>query len=181
MELILTHEQVDFDALGALIAARLLFDSHLPVLPRRQNQNVRKFLNLYKHELGLVDIEELPGEPIESIVLVDTQSLVTLRNFKRDTPVVIIDHHVAKPDLPEAWKRKIEKLGATTTILVNQIKEKGIRISPLDATVMLLGIHEDTGSLTYASTSIKDIYAAAYLVENGANLQFLNDYLNPPL
>ncbi len=181
MELILTHEQVDFDALGGLIAARILFDSHLPVLPRRQNQNVRKFLNLYKQELKLVDTEELPGEPIESIVLVDTQSLVTLRNFKRDTPVLIIDHHVSKPDVPETWKKKIEKLGATTTILVHLIKEKGIRISPLEATVMLLGIHEDTGSLTYASTSTKDIYAAAYLVENGANLQFLNDYLNPPL
>jgi len=181
MELILTHEQVDFDALGALIAARLLFDSHLPVLPRRQNQNVRKFLNLYKHELGLIDIDELPGEPIESIILVDTQSLVTLRNLKKDTPVLIIDHHVAKPDVPDTWKRKIERLGATTTILVQQIKEKGIRISPLEATIMLLGIHEDTGSLTYASTSTQDIYATAYLVENGANLQFLNDYLNPPL
>jgi len=181
MDLILTHEQVDFDALGALIAARLVFDSYKPVLPRRQNQNVRKFLNLYKNELGLIDVEDLPAEPVDSVVLVDTQSLVTLKNFRKDAAVLVIDHHLEKPDLPVTWKRKIEKLGASTTILVDLLKEKDINFSSLEASIMLLAIHEDTGSLTYASTTVKDLYAAAFLVNKGADLQFLNDYLNPPL
>ncbi len=181
MDLILTHEQADFDALGALVAAHLLFDAAKPVLPRRFNQNVRKFINLYKNELGFFDFEDLPGQPIESVVLVDTQSLVTLKNFHKDATVLIIDHHAEKPDLPVTWKRKIEKVGATTTILVQQLKEENIHFSALEATVMLLGIHEDTGSLTYASTTISDIYAGAFLMEQGADLGMLADYLNPPL
>jgi tRNA nucleotidyltransferase (CCA-adding enzyme) len=181
MNLILTHEQVDFDALGALIAARLLFGSTIAVLPHKLNQNVRKFVNLYINELHLVEMNDLPGEPVESVTLVDTQSLVTLKNFRKDAAVLVIDHHTEKPDLPGTWKRIFEKVGATTTILTHQLKERSIHISPLEATVMLLGIHEDTGSLTYASTTLKDIYAAAWLVENGADLKLLNDYLNPPL
>ena len=181
MHLILTHEQVDFDALGALVAAGLLYNSTCPVLPHKMNQNVRKFVNLYKHELHLVDVAELPNDPVESVILVDTQSLVTLKNFRKDASVQVIDHHAEKPGLPAEWKRSLENVGATTTILLHQLKAQNIAFSPLQATVMLLGIHEDTGSLTYASTTVKDVYAAAYLIEKGADLSTLNDYLNPPL
>ena len=46
---------------------------------------------------------------------------------------------------------------------------------------MLLGIYEDTGSLTYAATTVKDVYAAAFLMEKGADLRILSDYLNSAL
>ena len=181
MHLILTHEQVDFDALGSLVAAQLLNNSSQPVLPHKMNQNVHKFVNLYKQELQLVDLMDLPNEPVESVILVDTQSLVTLKNFRKDASILVIDHHAEKPDLPAAWKRTLESVGATTTILVQELKAQNTSFSTLQATVMLLGIHEDTGSLTYASTTVRDIYAAAFLVEKGADLRMLNDYLNPPL
>jgi tRNA nucleotidyltransferase (CCA-adding enzyme) len=47
MRAILTHEQADFDALGALLGAFLIDETGQPVLPRRMNRNVRSFLNLY--------------------------------------------------------------------------------------------------------------------------------------
>ncbi len=46
---------------------------------------------------------------------------------------------------------------------------------------MLLGIYEDTGSLTYAGTTPRDVKAAAYLIEHGASLKILSQYLDPPL
>jgi tRNA nucleotidyltransferase (CCA-adding enzyme) len=46
---------------------------------------------------------------------------------------------------------------------------------------LLLGVHEDTGSLTYASTTARDAHAVAFLLEQGASLRLANEYLNPPL
>src|SRR5690606_38784089 len=43
MQVILTHERTDFDALASLLAASLLYPDALPVLPRRLNRNVSNF------------------------------------------------------------------------------------------------------------------------------------------
>ena len=47
VQIILTHEQADFDALASLLGAYLLDELSVPVLPRRLNRNVRAFLTLY--------------------------------------------------------------------------------------------------------------------------------------
>src|SRR3990172_13162424 len=64
MNLILTHERGDFDAVGALLAARLLDPEARAVLPRRLNRNVRAFLTLYGDRLPLTTFDELPRERI---------------------------------------------------------------------------------------------------------------------
>ena len=46
---------------------------------------------------------------------------------------------------------------------------------------MLLGIHEDTGSLTYPGTTAYDVEAAAWLMERGAEIEVLNQYLRREL
>ena len=75
MKVILTHEQADFDALGALLGAWLLDESSSAILPARLNRNVRRFLNLYTSELPFVEFRDLPGESIQKMTLVDTQSM----------------------------------------------------------------------------------------------------------
>src|SRR5512133_4118884 len=164
MQLILTHEQADFDAVGALVAAHLLYASALPVLPKKMNQNVRRFINLYRSELPFLEITELTSDPVDAIILVDTQSLVTLKNLRKEATIHVVDHHLEKSTLPDHWLKTIEKVGATTTILVNQLKEQNTLFTPSMATLMLLGIYEDTGSLTYGATTVKDVYAAAFLM-----------------
>ena len=44
-----------------------------------------------------------------------------------------------------------------------------------------MGIYEDTGSLTYSRTTARDLHAASYLLEQGANLRIAADFLNHPL
>ena len=51
----------------------------------------------------------------------------------------------------------------------------------ISATLLLLGIYEDTGSLTYANTTPRDARACAWLLECGANLSVVADFLNHPL
>ena len=182
MDVILTHEQADFDAIASLFCARLLDEKAKAILPNRQNRNVRNFLNLYGAELPLVESRDLPAATaIHHITLVDTQSLVTLKGVSAKTTVSIIDHHERRTDLPADWLVRTEKVGATTTILVDLLREVGRPLTTIEATLLLLGIYEDTGSLTYASTTVRDVKAAAFLMERGASLRIAAEFLNPAL
>ena len=181
MQLIMTHEQADFDALAALLAAWLLDEKALPVLPRRMNRNARAFLNLYGAELPFIEPRDLPGEPVEQVTLVDTQSLVTLRGMSSRTRVHVVDHHLPRTDLPADWTVSGERVGACTTLLVENLREHNGGLGMIEATLLLLGIYEDTGSLTYVSTTPRDVRAAALLLEIGASLRIAGEYLNPPL
>jgi tRNA nucleotidyltransferase (CCA-adding enzyme) len=181
MHIILTHEQADFDALGALLGAHLLDEHAIPVLPRRINRNARAFITMYGAELPFVDARDLPSEPIKSVTLVDTQSLNTLKGMSQQTRVHVVDHHPRRSDLPENWTIQLNQLGACTTRFVEELREINGNIGMIQATLLLLGVHEDTGSLTYASTTARDAHAVAYLLEQGASLRLANQYLNPPL
>ncbi len=181
MDVILTHEQADFDAMGATLGAFLMNEKAHPVMPRRMNRNVRAFLTLYGAELPFVDARDLPAENIQTVTLVDTQSLVTLKGMTKRTVVQVVDHHQLRPELPESWNVTIESVGACTTLFVEGLREHNGMLSGVHASLLLLGIYEDTGSLTYTSTTPRDMRAAAYLLEQGASLQIVSRYLNPPL
>ena len=181
MKIILTHEQADFDALASLLGAHLLDEQSVPVLPRKMNRNVRAFLTLYGLALPFVEPQDLPKGRIEAITLVDTQSMITLKGMDKNTQVFVIDHHEQRPDLPEDWQVNIAEIGATSTLLVEAIQERGLPLTVTQATLLLIGIYEDTGKLTYSRTTPRDIRAASYLVEQGASLQIMQDYINHPL
>jgi len=181
MRIILTHEQADFDALASLLAAHLTDSESTPILPRRMNRNVRAFITLYGPEFPFVEQTDLSGGPISEVTLVDTQSLVTVRGAVQKPRVRVIDHHPRRERLPSEWELWIEDTGATTTILTETLQEQNTTLTPMQATLLLLGIYEDTGSLTYVRTNARDLLAAGFLLTQGANLSILNDFLNHPL
>jgi tRNA nucleotidyltransferase (CCA-adding enzyme) len=181
MNVILTHEQADFDAVGALLGAWLLDENSKAVLPSRINRNLRRFLNLYSSELPFVDFRDLPNEPVQKVLLVDTQSLVTLKGFSAKTKVEVIDHHPQRENIDPAWQMNLDKTGACTTVFVERLHDHLSSLSVIQNTLLLLGIYEDTGSLSYASTLARDIRAAAALVEAGASLRIAAEFLNPAL
>lgn len=182
MHIILTHEQADFDAIAALLGASLRSEHAIPVLPRRMNRNVRSFLNLYSSELPFYEARDLPpGNPIQIVTLVDTQSLTTLKGLHPGSRVYVIDHHPLRSDLSPDWTVSTETVGACTTRFVELLREHNSSLTLVQATLLLLGIYEDTGSLTYVSTTPRDVRAAAYLLEQGASLSLLADFLDPPL
>jgi tRNA nucleotidyltransferase (CCA-adding enzyme) len=181
MHLIMTHEQADFDALAALLAARLLEPEAHAVLPRRINRNVRAYLTLYGDGLPLVEFRDLPRRRISRITLVDTQTLLAVRGTTPQTHVHVIDHHPAEPRLDPGWTRLIGEVGATTTLLVEALLERGIVPGLAAATLLLLGIYEDTGSLSYGSTTSRDMRACAWLLDCGAKLSVATEFLNHPL
>jgi tRNA nucleotidyltransferase (CCA-adding enzyme) len=181
MKIILTHEQADFDAVASMLAARILHPEALPVLPRRLNRNVRAFLTLYGDGLPFIDFVDLHKGPIENVILVDTQSLMTVKGLSKKTKVHIVDHHPLSGNIDGEWTVHLEETGAATTLLVEDIQELGLKLDLVTATMLLLGIYEDTGSLTYGTTSARDVRACAWLLERGANLGIAAEFLNHPL
>lgn len=181
MKIILTHEQADFDALASLLGAHFLYEDAVPVLPRKMNRNVRAFITLYGGELPFVEARDLHNDPIEGIILVDTQSMVSVKGARPDVKVHVIDHHPIREDFPTEWSITAAATGANTTIFIDHLREREINLSMVEATLLLLGIYEDTGSCTYSRTTARDLRAASFLMEQGANLTIANDFLNHPL
>ena len=181
MQLIMTHEQADFDALASMLGARLLIPDAYALLPRQINRNGRDFLDKYGQELGFSTINNLPNQPIQQVYLVDTQSLVTLRGISDNTKVCVIDHHPRKKQSHSDWEMQLDNTGACSTLLVEKLQNANLVLGNLEATMLLLGIFEDTGSLGYSNTTPRDARAVAFLLEQGADLNIVSRFLNPPL
>ena len=183
MKIILTHPNADFDAVAASLAAHKLHPDATPVLPERLNRNVHHFLTLYRSALPFAFEQEFRPRQVEQIVLVDTQRLPGIGGLKKNIPVDIIDHHhpFTRDDLKPHESFLSEEVGAATTILVERIQEQHIALNPLEATLLALGIYEDTGSLSYGTTTPRDIRAAAWLLEQQAVLDTVRRFLTPPL
>ncbi|HET6352538.1 MAG TPA: CBS domain-containing protein [Coriobacteriia bacterium] len=182
MRVVVGHANPDFDAYASTVAATKLFPGSRGVFLGSQNANVRAFHNLHEEFLDFVDLKGLDLDAIESIVMVDTRDPGRIGELgevalRPGVEVIVYDHHPAQEgDIEGADDRSCDA-GSTTSILVHEIEERAIELAPLEASLLLLGIHEDTGSLTYPGTTAYDAEAAAYLMEVGADLEVLNNFL----
>ncbi len=181
MHIILTHNNADFDAIASMLGAWKLTPAATPVLPVRQNANVGEFLALYRSGLPFVNWQDFKTRHIAQITLTDTQTVPQVRNAKPNTPVHIIEHHAPERDPAAHEHLEYYPLGAITTYFVEQIQARHIALTPLEATLLALGIYEDTGMLTYGGTTARDARAIAWLLDNGAMLDSVRRFLEHPL
>ena len=180
MRLILTHENGDFDAIASLLAAGKIYPDATMLLPRRINRNVEQFLTLYWDALPFTRPMDWKRRRVDEVILVDTHAFNSVRGIVRHPQVHVIDHHVGH-EQHESWTYQVEGLGATTTMIVEELQARGIHLTPEEATLLLLGIYEDTGSLTYDTTTTRDIQAAAWLVQQHGILAVVRRFLHIPL
>jgi tRNA nucleotidyltransferase (CCA-adding enzyme) len=187
MDLILCHQTADFDALGAAVGLTCLKVGAKVVLTGGAHPAVRDFLALHRDEFALIERRSVNPKKIRSLTVVDSQHRERLGKAAEwfDLPhlkaIEIYDHHLASDcDIP-ATSIEIEPVGATTTLIVEKIQQAQLSIAPSEATVMALGIHVDTGSLTYDRSTARDAYALAWLMERGANIKIISEYVNDSL
>jgi tRNA nucleotidyltransferase (CCA-adding enzyme) len=153
-EVIATHANTDFDALGSMLAARRLYPGALVCLSGSLNRNVRDFYRLHADELGAIEASRLDAEAVRRLIVVETVHATRLGELEKlalDPGIekVVFDHHAAEaPEWANADNVVISQDGALTTTLVGILAERELEVTPLEATVFALGIHEDTGSLT---------------------------------
>lgn len=177
MTLILTHEKTDFDAVASQLGAKKLYPSAVALLPHHINRNVQQFLNLYWDSLPFVRADEWRRRPVDEVILVDTHVVANVRGLVTNPKVHVIDHHMGYTPKP-GWTYEVEPVGATTTLLVERLAERGLALSPEEATLLLLGVYEDTGNLTYDTTTARDVRAVARMLEQGASLVVARRFLN---
>jgi len=186
MDVITTHITADFDGIASMIAAKKLYPQAKIVFSGSQEKNVRDFLKQTGFPLEYEKLRKVDLDQITRLIIVNTNNSRRIGDFaelldKPSLEVHIYDHHPLENKDIQADREVIEQVGATTTILVHLLKEKGIPLTPLEATVMALGIYEDTGSLTFPGTTEKDLLAAAYLVSKGADLSLVSDFIQREL
>ena len=187
MNLILCHTTADFDTLGAAVGLTRLIEGSKIVLPGGCHPTVKDFLALHRDEYPLIERPAVITEDIRCLAVVDTQQRDRLGKAADwfDLPhiekVIVYDHHLEQTlDIP-ATESHIYPVGAATTLVVQELQKQGISLTATEATVMALGIHVDTGSLTFEHTTPEDALALAWLMQQGASLSVVSDYIEPGL
>jgi tRNA nucleotidyltransferase (CCA-adding enzyme) len=186
-EIITTHMNADFDALASMIAAQKLYPGATLVFPGSQEKNLRNFfLHSTSYLFNFTKLKHVDFDRIKRLILVDTRQKSRIGKFadlaaREGVEIHIYDHHNDSEDDLHGHLEVIKDVGATTTILTELIQERNIPLSPDEATILCLGIHEDTGSFTFTSTRPEDYKAAAWLSEQGANPNLISDMLTREL
>ena len=197
MDLVLCHLTADFDTLGAAVGVSRLNPGTRIVLAGGCHPTVRDFLALHRDEYPLIERRSVPEDQIRSITVVDTQQrdrlgLAAHWLDRPDCTVTIYDHHSGDRDnariapdqastVIEASDRHIEDVGAATTLVVEALQQQHMTLNAIEATVMALGIHVDTGSLTFDHSTVRDAAALTWLMAQGANPRVIAEYVEPGL
>lgn len=180
-----THKNTDFDGLASVIGATLLYPGCTGVIPKMVNKNVAQFLSTHKTAFNLILPGEVPYDEVKKLVVVDTDQWHRLDRMeklkhKSDLEIDLWDHHMTgNGDISATWQCK-ERIGSTVTLMVREMLKRELKLNPLDSTVLLIGLYEDTGHLSFPSTTSEDASAAAFLLKNQADLNVANFFLNPP-
>jgi len=185
MEIITSHINADFDAMASMMAARKLFPKAKIVFPGSQERKVRDFIEVFE-PFEITRIRDIDFPKVTRLIIVDAKhpdrigplaGLLSQGGLK----IRIYDHHPKSGADIKGDFEKIDDVGATATIFTEILKEKKIHPSPMEATILALGIYEETGSLLFPSTTERDVLAAAYLLRKGANLNIVSSYLKMDL
>ena len=183
MEVIISHQSTDFDSLAAMVAAKKIYKDALLVFTGAVEKNVRKFISMYSDMIEITPLKKVKIEEITKLIIVDTRIKRRIGLFanvinKRDLEIHIYDHHPSTADDIQGDLNVIEEVGATTTIMLKRIRKMNLEISPIEATLFALGIYEDTGSLTFSTTTIDDIDSISYLFGKGIKLKVVANFIN---
>jgi len=187
---ITTHQNADFDALAAVVGASLLYPEARIVFSGSLNPNVREFVSLHGESLPIVNLRLLDQTKIRQLIIADTADTERIGDLGRlcgkpGVEVVIFDHHESEgPERPvfvkgENWVLSHD--GAQATSMLYLLRERGVEVPRLVATIFALGIHEDTGSLTYPRTTIRDAEMLAASMRLGASQPLIERYLHSAL
>ena len=188
-EVIAAHTNTDFDAFAAMVAARKLYPEAALSLGGAVNRNVREFQALYADLVPVVDPADIELESVERLVLVDTMHANRLGELaplceRTNVQVVVFDHHGLDGEPPAfvAPENLVTAVtGSLVTLMLRIIAERGIAVTAFEASLFAIGIHEDTGSLTFSTTTPADAEALAFCMRHGADPALLEKWLTNAL
>ncbi|MEB1806236.1 MAG: CBS domain-containing protein [Bacillaceae bacterium] len=181
MQIIISHVNTDFDALASMLAAKKLYPNAKLVVSDKQNAAVNQFLAIYRDSIDLIQDHLINWSDVTELILVDVASLERTGNYAKDintenVQITIYDHHPPHNNDVKSKIGSIELVGATVTLLIEEIRKRSLPVSSFEATVFGLGIYTDTGSFTYSNTTSRDLAAASFLMDRGMNLEIIQRF-----
>ncbi len=187
---ITTHQNADFDALAAAVGAALLYPEAASSSPGRSTPTCASSCRCTGRTCPSSTCACIDQSKIRQLIVVDTADAERIGDLgrlcgKRGVEVVIFDHHESEnPERPAFVKGEnwvLSRDGAQATSMLYLLRERGVEIPRLAATIFALGIHEDTGSLTYPRTTIRDAEMLAASMRLGASQALIERYLHSAL
>jgi len=185
VDIITSHLNADFDSLASMIAAKKLYPDAEVVFPGSQEKNLRDFIEAFQ-PLEIKRIKEVDLAKVTRLIIVDTKVPGRIGPFAelltgRKIRIHIYDHHPFHKGDIRGELEKIETVGATATIFTEILKNRKLHPSPMEATILALGIYEETGCLLFPSTTERDLLAVSYLLKRGANLNIVSSFIKMEL
>lgn len=191
MKLITSHESTDFDGLASCVALQKLFPGAVIGLSGGFAPNVHQYLTIHGNRFRTERCQDLELSEVDFLMVADVRRRGRLAHVEEviaraverplSVRIAVWDHHPSAPDDLNADEEHVQPVGAVATLLVEELRARGIEIDREEATLFSLGIHEDTGSLAYARSSSRDANALAWLLGQGAQAVLLQRFLRPPL
>ncbi len=187
MDIITTHINADFDALGSMIAAKKLYPDAVLVFPGSQEKGLRRFfMESVFYAVSFEKMRKIDFDEVRRLILVDIRQKDRIGKFdtiidKPNVEVHLYDHHPSTDQDIQGTVEFFRPYGATVTIMVELIRERSLSLTAEEATILMLGIYEDTGCLTFSSSTVNDFEAASYLLKIGADLNTVSNLITPEL
>ena len=182
MKIIVGHTNMDLDCIGSIVLAKYLYPDHVPVMSRLIHPAAKNLVNLYQYHLDFKPVDELKGENVERVVIVDTRSYSRVKEYfevigRDGKEIVIYDHHAADSCDFEGAEVHEGDYGSNTTMIGLELIKNRMSISPKDATIALTGIYADTGNFTHDNVREDDFRVSSYLLKHYADIKLVNNFL----
>ncbi|BCS87177.1 CBS domain-containing protein [Pseudodesulfovibrio sediminis] len=184
---ITAHANADFDALAAMVAASKIYENAVLIFPGSQESNLRNFfIESTTYLFNFKAFKDIDPKSVELLVVVDTRQRSRIPHVRPvldnpDLRIHLYDHHPdSDEDLPFE-KSVVKTWGSTTTIITHEIIKQNLTLNREEATLLGLGIYEDTGSFGFNTTTPEDFEAAGWLKSQGMDLEVVTDLLSHEL
>ncbi len=167
------HKNPDGDAYGSQLGLKRIIELNYPGKEVYAVGDVNTF-----QFLGEMDIipDKYYDNALAIIVDVCVTALISDDRYKLAKEILVIDHHLNQPDF-ECISFIESNHIACAELISGIFIENNYKFDELAATRFLTGIVTDSGRFVYPNTSAETLEKAAYLVRQGANLNWIYNKL----
>ena len=167
------HKNPDGDALGSQLGLKRLIEINYP------NKNVYAVGDennlVFLGKMDIID-NDVYNNALVIILDVSVSHLVSDDRYNLASHILIIDHHTNTADIGDTIYIDSNYIACAEIICDIAIKYD-LKLDNVGATSLLTGLITDSGRFLYPKTGVSSFKTAAYLIEQGADLQKIYDKL----